>query len=336
MVRSILAPLAGSHSFPNLTSFESINHFNTTLADELIDLHPTTPVSPWTTAIKRSYSAITMLLLGLTGSIATGKSNVSKILSQPPYSLPIIDADLLARRVVEPGTPGYKAIVTYFQPSTPDLLLPTTDALCEGKEAGKDGKGRPINRAALGRRVFGTDDERVKARGVLNGIVHPAVRKEIYKALISNYVKGSWAVVLDVPLLFESKWDVLCGTVLVVSVSDPKVQIERLRGRDSHLTAEDAENRVRSQGDVRVKARRCVDRGVGRGVLVVNDGDRDDLRAEVGKAMMIVREHSPAWWDWLLWILPPVALASAAWTYRVNLGINKRWEEEELKEKAKL
>jgi dephospho-CoA kinase len=45
-----------------------------------------------------------MLLIGLTGSIATGKSTVSKILSQPPYSLPIIDADLLARKVVEPGS----------------------------------------------------------------------------------------------------------------------------------------------------------------------------------------------------------------------------------------
>lgn len=277
-----------------------------------------------------------MLLLGLTGSIATGKSSVSKLLLQPPYSLPIIDADLLARRVVEPGTPGYNAIVSHFLPSTPDLLLPVSDPLCEGREDGKDGNGRPINRAALGRRVFGTDEERARDRGILNGIVHPAVRKEIYKALLSNYVKGSWAVVLDVPLLFESRWDVLCGTVLVVSVSDPKVQIERLRNRDSHLTEEDAENRVRSQGDVRVKAKRCLARGVGRGVLVVNDGDKDDLRAEVGKAMLVVRKHSPAWWHWVLWLLPPVALVSAAWNYRVNLGINQRWEGEHLKEKAKL
>jgi len=125
-----------------------------------------------------------MLLLGLTGSIATGKSTVSSILSQSPYSLPIIDADLLARKVVEPGTPGYQAIVKYFGPTTPDLLLPPDHSLCEGKESGKDGKGRPLNRPALGRRVFGDSEDRQKERKVLNSIIHPAVGKEMYKAMV--------------------------------------------------------------------------------------------------------------------------------------------------------
>ena len=57
-----------------------------------------------------------MLLLGLTGSIATGKSTVSQILSSPPYNLPIIDADKVARQVVEPGTSGYNKIVAHFGP----------------------------------------------------------------------------------------------------------------------------------------------------------------------------------------------------------------------------
>ncbi|KKZ60735.1 dephospho-CoA kinase, partial [[Emmonsia] crescens] len=68
-----------------------------------------------------------MLLIGLTGSIATGKSTVSALLSSPPYNIPIIDADIIAREVVEPGTAGYRAIVDYFGPTTPDLLLPADD-----------------------------------------------------------------------------------------------------------------------------------------------------------------------------------------------------------------
>jgi len=126
-----------------------------------------------------------MLLLGLTGSIATGKSTVSSILSARPYSLPIIDADVLARKVVEPGTPAYNAIVRYFGPTTPDLLLPKEDTACGGKEYGKDGKGRPLDRQALGRRVFGENMEREGERKVLNGITHPAVGKEICRAMVS-------------------------------------------------------------------------------------------------------------------------------------------------------
>ena len=184
-----------------------------------------------------------MLLIGLTGSIATGKSTVSALLAAPPYNLPIIDADVLARKVVEPGTAGYRAIVDYFDPSTPDLLLPEE----------VPGKGRPLNRPVLGRRVFGDTDERKRDHAVLNGIVHPAVRWEIYRSLLWYYLHGHWAVVLDVPLLFESGLDLLCGTVIVVAVKDPAEQMQRLRARDPHLSAEDAENRVRSQGDVRGK-----------------------------------------------------------------------------------
>ncbi|KAK5988923.1 Dephospho-CoA kinase CAB5 [Cladobotryum mycophilum] len=113
-----------------------------------------------------------MLLIGLTGSIATGKSTVSSMLSSPPHSLPIIDADVLARKVVEPGTKGYDAIVKHFGPTTPDLLVPASESMPEN---GPDGKGRPLNRPALGKRVFGDSEELQRDRAVLNGIVHPAV-----------------------------------------------------------------------------------------------------------------------------------------------------------------
>ncbi|KAL2260240.1 hypothetical protein VTK26DRAFT_5839 [Humicola hyalothermophila] len=286
-----------------------------------------------------------MLIIGLTGSIATGKSTVSSLLAQPPYSLPIIDADLLARKVVEPGTPGYRAIVQYFGPSTPDLLVPASPPASDDDghgsgmgmpENGPDGKGRPLNRPALGRRVFGDDEQRRKDRAVLNGIVHPAVRREMAKAVLAAYARGHRAVVLDVPLLFESRLDRFCGAVLVVAVADPAVQMARLRARDPHLSAEDAENRVRSQGDVREKARRCEARGEGSGVVVWNDGGKEDLEREVRRAMEELQRYSPRWWNWVLWACPPAAVVLAVWNFWRNTRINRQWAELELREKAKL
>jgi dephospho-CoA kinase len=272
-----------------------------------------------------------MLLLGLTGSIATGKSTVSSILSQPPYSLPIIDADALARKVVEPGTAGYRKIVEYFGPSTPNLLLdPSTDPSIDAS------KGAPLNRPALGQRVFGTSDEKKKDRAVLNGITHPAVRMEMYKQLLYYYLTGCWAVVLDVPLLFESGLDVLCGTVMVVAVLDPAVQMKRLRERDSHLSAEDAENRVKSQGDVREKARRCEARGPGAGVVVWNDGGKEELKKELDKVMKEVSRASPRWWSWLLLLCPPLAGLAGMWNFYRGRVMKRKWEEDELQVKAKL
>lgn len=271
-----------------------------------------------------------MLIIGLTGSIATGKSTVSSILSSPPYSLPIIDADLLARKVVEPGTAGYKAIVNYFGPNTPDLLLDDPDT--------GNTQGKPLNRPALGRRVFGDTDDRKRDRQVLNGIIHPAVRWEVYKNLIYHYLRGQWAVVLDVPLLFEAGMDLICGTVIVVGVHDPAVQMERLRARDSHLTAEDAENRVRSQGDIRAKAAQAEFRGTttNRGVVVWNDSDKAELERAVKGAMVSISTSSPRWWAWTLLIAPPIGFGVAAWALLTNFATQKGWEKKKREEKARL
>ncbi|KAI9849269.1 MAG: hypothetical protein M1837_004728 [Sclerophora amabilis] len=264
-----------------------------------------------------------MLLLGLTGSIATGKSTVSSILSQSPYSLPVIDADLLARKVVEPGTIGYAKIVNHFSSTTPDLLLPANDF---GQD-GPNGKGRPLNRPALGRRVFGDEPERRRDRAILNGIVHPAVRREMYKSLLLHYVQGHWAVVLDIPLLFESGLDLLCGTVMVVAVRDPEIQMRRLRERDAHLTAEDAKNRVLSQTDVRQKARRAEARGSGAGVVIWNDVGREELRVEIARQMGLVKRKSPSWWRWLLLLIPPFAGVIALWNLLRSWLASRRWRQ---------
>lgn len=271
-----------------------------------------------------------MLIIGLTGSIATGKSTVSSILSEPPHSLKIIDADLLARQVVAPGTSGYSSIVAHFSPSTPDLLLPASDSL---PEEGVDGKGRPLDRAALGRRVFGNDEERTRDRKVLNGIVHPAVRRAMVKAVLGAYAAGEWGVVLDVPLLFESGLDVFCGVVVVVGVRDGEVQLQRLLARDQALggtmTEEEARHRVASQGNVEGKVERVGVRGKGWGDVVWNDGDKNELRAEVNRVMASIRSRSPAWWETVMWALPPLALGMAAWGMYWGTAAKRKYDTKE-------
>lgn len=215
----------------------------------------------------------------------------------------------------------------YFGPSTSDLLL----------EADSNGK-KALNRPALGRRVFGSSAERQRDRKILNGIVHPAVRWEVYKALMWNYLRGSWAVVLDVPLLFESGMDILCGSVMVVAVKDEKVQMTRLRARDAHLSAEDAENRVRSQGHVKGKVEKAEFRGLesARGVVVWNDGGKEDLESEVRRAMGRVSASSPRWWAWFLLLVPPVGAGVAVWNLVLNFWRQKKWQRRVGDEKARL
>lgn len=141
---------------------------------------------------------------------------------------------------------------------------------------------------------------------------------------------------LDVPLLFESGWERYCGSILVVGVSDPKIQIQRLRARDAHLTEEDAANRVMSQGDVREKAERCLRRGEGRGVVVWNDSDRAHLEKEIQRVMKDVRGRSPRWWSLLLWVFPPAGLVAGLWSWWKMRAVQLRWEHEKKREKAKL
>jgi dephospho-CoA kinase len=261
-----------------------------------------------------------MLLLGLTGSIATGKSTVSRILGSPPYNLPIVDADLLARRVVEPGTRGHAAIVRHFGPSTPNLLR-------------EDGT---IDRTVLGRRVFGATPERERDRKVLNGIVHPLVRREMYREVLKAWLMGHWAVVLDVPLLFEAGMDVVCGGVIVVGV-DEETQMRRLIRRDenSGLTEEDARRRIRSQWSVKEKAELAKWVFDGNAWIVDNSGSPEDLKREVDRVIKEAARGRMGWWRWV-WGFPPVALVWGLAVVVRNWWRRREWERRKKTEKAKL
>lgn len=130
-------------------------------------------------------------MVGLTGGIATGKSSTSKLLQA--RHVPIIDADILARQVVEPGTSGLAKIVKFFGQ---DILLP-------------DGT---LDRKRLGSIIFNDEAKRRK----LNSIVHPAVRWAMFKAVVVHWLKGERLCIMDVPLLIEGGLHRLVGDVVVV------------------------------------------------------------------------------------------------------------------------
>ena len=145
------------------------------------------------------------LVVGITGGIGSGKSAVTDYLEIK--GITVVDADKVARVVVEPGTSGLAAIAEHFGR---DILLP-------------DGT---LDRAALRKIVFDNPDE----RKVLEGITHPLIREEIARQLSEA---GSPYVVLASPLLLESGQSSFADYVVVVDVPE-SVQLSRTMTRDDN------------------------------------------------------------------------------------------------------
>lgn len=161
-----------------------------------------------------------MFKLGLTGGIATGKSTVSNHFKE--LGIPVLDADVVAREVVETGQPALADIVAEFGD---EMLLP-------------DGS---LNRKTLGAVVFGNPEKLAK----LNQFTHPRVQASM-RAQADAYAKaGVPLIVLDIPLLLEGKNAAGADAVMVVTVP-ADVQQERLMARNQ-LSAENARKRMNSQ-----------------------------------------------------------------------------------------
>ncbi|MGA5005575.1 dephospho-CoA kinase [Streptomyces koyangensis] len=159
-----------------------------------------------------------MLIVGLTGGIGAGKSEVSRLLVE--HGAHLVDADRIAREVVEPGTPGLAAVVEAFGESV----------------LAADGS---LDRPKLGEIVF-ADPER---RAVLNGIVHPLVGAR--SAELQSQAPEDGVVVHDVPLLTENGLAELYDLVIVVDV-EPTTQVERLV-RSRGMSEEEARARMAAQ-----------------------------------------------------------------------------------------
>lgn len=240
-----------------------------------------------------------MLIVGLTGGIATGKSTVSKFLSER-HHLPVIDADILARKAVEPGTAAFRRILHTFGD---DLAV-----------RDEQGNVTGFDRAALGRRVFNGNEV---ARKKLNRIVHPAVRLLMLRAIVWEWlVNGAKVIVLDIPLLFENGFYRFCGLTVVVA-ADNKSQLEWLLARDARLNEEDARGRIASQWDIDHK-RKLAD------VVIENDQSLEVLERRVSRVVKENFERSN-WWTWLLRI-PPIGLAFALFIFIRRSFARKRKE----------
>lgn len=171
-----------------------------------------------------------MLWIGLTGGIATGKSEVSRYLNSK--GVPLIDADKIARDVVEPGAEAYSKMLIAFGP---------------GYLLNDGGEPRSWDRAKLGQLVFND----VKAKEKLEQIVHPAIQKRVAELRKAIEATGALFCVYDMPLLFEKKaQDSFDKTVLVYTTRDQ--QIARLMSRNGYSKKE-AEVRIASQMDIDTK-----------------------------------------------------------------------------------
>ena len=187
-----------------------------------------------------------MVIVGLTGGIGSGKSTVSAMLAA--RGAVVVDADLIARQVVEPGTPGLAAIRERFGDGVLDA-------------------GGALDRAALASVVFGDE----AARKELEAITHPLIQQEMARQMLA--APPGAVVILDIPLLKERR-DHMQG-VIVVDVPH-EIAIERLVSQRA-FDEDDARRRIASQ--ISREARREL-----ADLVIDNSGDLDQLTVEVDRA----------------------------------------------------
>ncbi|MET1007414.1 MAG: dephospho-CoA kinase [Propionibacteriaceae bacterium] len=198
-----------------------------------------------------------MVRVGLTGGIASGKTSVSDRLGR--RGAVIIDADLLAREVVGPGTPGLAAVAERFGPTVLD-----------------DGE---LDRPALGKIVFSDPD----ARRDLERIIHPAVRARA--AELEAEAAADAVVVQVIPLLVETGQQDSFDLVVVVDV-EPETQLSRLQARNG-LTLEEAQSRLAAQAS-RAQRLAAAD------VVVSNGGTLEELDQEIDDLWSKITHRDPA------------------------------------------
>ncbi len=191
------------------------------------------------------------MIIGLTGSIASGKSTISAMLKDKGY--PIIDADLVARLVVEPGTSNLQEIEREFGSSV----------------INKDGT---LNREALGKLIF---NDPVK-RKQLNDLMHPAIRSEMFRQRDEHLKSGQKTLIMDIPLLFESRLQHFVDKILVVSVTE-EMQLQRLMNRNS-LSKDEATARIQSQLPISEKEK-------GADAVIYNNGTIEQSKEQLERIL---------------------------------------------------
>ena len=190
-----------------------------------------------------------MRSVGLTGGIGSGKSTVSRLLAS--YGAVVLDADQMGRDVVEVGTPGLAAVVEAFGP---DVLR-------------EDGS---LDRALLGRRVFGDPEQLAR----LNAVVHPLVAQRHATLLAEAEGSGADVVVHDIALLVENGLAGRYDDVVVVAAS-PQTQLDRLV-RQRGMSEDDARARIAAQAPLEAKLAVATH-------VISNDGTLEELTPQVDR-----------------------------------------------------
>ena len=204
-----------------------------------------------------------MHLIALTGGIASGKSTVARRWQE--YGAVVVDADALAREVVEPGSPVLDQIAQRFGPQV----------------ISDDGS---LNRSALGALVFGDID----AREALNGITHPAISRLAQSRFDTAARSDAESIVVyDIPLLVESAQSLKRFELVVTVEADPEVRVQRLIDHRG-MTSSEAEGRVASQATSRQR------RAVADFVIDANDSLADtERRADEVWSLIAERLRKP-------------------------------------------
>lgn len=202
-----------------------------------------------------------MFVIGLTGGIGTGKSEVSRLLGE--LGAEIIEADKIAHEAYEPGTPGWREVVEAFG------------------EGVLDADGR-IDRKALGGIVFGDEE----ARERLNGIIHPIVRRLLEERIAELVRQGKRVAVIEVPLLVEaikqqSRWTQMLDETWVVTAPEEEA-VARVRAR-SGLDETAIRARIGSQATEEERVEYA-------DAVIDNGGSLEGLRREVTN---LWRERAP-------------------------------------------
>ena len=200
-----------------------------------------------------------MMTIGLTGGIASGKSLVAELFRH--LGAAVIDADSVAREVVEPGTTGWQSVVAEFGQ---DILVPDST----------------IDRAKLGRIIF-SDRER---RNTLNAILHPLIINTIRERIAALGRKYPEAlVVADIPLLIECGLQHEFDAVIVVW-SPVELQRKRLMERDG-LSAAEARQRIDAQMALNEKQAHATH-------VIKNDGNEKQTEKQVKKIFLTIKQQA--------------------------------------------
>jgi len=180
--------------------------------------------------MERNHMVMRMKKIGITGGIASGKSTIKDMLVRMNYH--VIDSDKIASTLLDVGTPQYQKIITYFGEG---VLNPN----------------KTINRKILADIIFHDYGK----KETLNRIIHPEVRKIIQIELDHFERLGELLIFIDVPLLYEAKFEDMFHKVIMVYV-DEKIQLKRLMERDN-ITEDYALAKIQSQMSMKEKKKRA-------------------------------------------------------------------------------